>query len=330
MTNLIRAAAFKGYTDLARELGADPADLLEKVNIRQEELNNPDQLVSATAFVSALQKAAEATDHADFGLRLGERQDIDMLGPTGILARQSQNIEEAFGVIARYVNLHNPGASVEIQTYNDKALLVYDDMTPGFPRNPQICDLALAIGTSAIRQFAGPNWNPKAVFFVHKQPPDTAIYKRIFNAPLYFDQQIYALEFDENTLKHSHAESDPELKRFFTRYIKQLEAEYSANTQSVVGQLIRSLLSSGRCTEQHIADIMQVNRRTIQRRLKAENTSFKELLANIRIKLAQQYLRETNLSLADISNELGYSEPSAFMRFFKQQTGLTPMNYRRN
>jgi AraC-like DNA-binding protein len=330
MTNLIRAAAFKGFIDLARELGGDPIDLLQKVNIKQEELSNPDQLVSATAFVSALQMAAESTGHVDFGLRLGERQDIDMLGPTGILARQSNTIEEAFVVISRYVNLHNPGATIEIQTYNDKALLVYDDITLGFPRNPQICDLALAIGTSAIRQFADAEWNPKAVFFVHKEPDDTSIYKRIFNAPMYFDQQLYAVEFDRSTLEIYHAEADPELKRFFTRYVKQLEAEYASDTQSVVGQLIRSLLNSGRCTEEHIADIMQINRRTIQRRLKAENTSFKALLAGIRLKLAQQYLRDTNLSLADISTELGYSEPSAFMRFFKQQTGLTPMGYRRS
>lgn len=329
MSNLIRAAAFKGYPDLARELGADPVELLKKVNIKPEELTNPDQLVSATSFVSALQTAAEVTNHPDFGLRLGERQDIDMLGPTGILARQSNTIAEAFTVISRYVNLHNPGATVDIQTYNDKALLVYDDITPGFPRNPQICDLALAIGTNAIRLIAGNQWTPKGVFFIHKEPPDTSIYKRIFNAPLYFDQQLYALEFDQDTLQLSHAEADPELKRFFTRYVKQLEAEYASDTQSVVGQLIRSLLSSGLCTEEHIADIMQINRRTIQRRLKAENTSFKVLLADIRIKLAQQYLQETNLSLSDISTELGYSEPSAFMRFFKKQTGITPMKFRK-
>jgi AraC-like DNA-binding protein len=327
--SLIRAAAFMGFADLLKELGADPTHIFNQVNISPAQLQNPENLVSSTAFVGALQYASEATQHPDFGLRLGARQDINMLGPIGMLAHQCHTVEEAFSVVGRYVNLHNPGALIELQTYNDKALLVYDDTTPGFPRNPQICDLALAIGVSAIRQVTGEQWAPKGMFFVHKEPQDTHIYRQVFNAPLYFDQPIYGMEFDQETLQITRSDLSPELKDFFTRYVAQLESEHASSSQSVVEKLIRSLLSSGHCTEARVAEIMQVNRRTIQRRLKAEKTSFKEILTTIRMELAKQYLRETNISLSDISAELGYSEPSAFMRFFKNQMGKTPMEYRR-
>lgn len=169
MDNLIRAAAFIGFIDQVRELGANPLEILQQVNVSADQLQNPDNMLSATAFVSALQIASEKTGHPDFGLRLGWRQNINMLGPVGLLARQCNTLKEAFVVIGRYVNLHNPGAIVEMKTHGSQALLCYDDMTPGLPRNPQICDLALAVAMDLLRLFLGKNWKPKSVFFVHKR-----------------------------------------------------------------------------------------------------------------------------------------------------------------
>lgn len=328
MDNLIRAAAFLGFTDLARELGANPLEILQQVNITPQQLQNPDGLLSAKAFVNALQIASEKTGHTDFGLRLGRRQDINMLGPIGLLARQCNTVKEAFAVIGRYVNLHNPGAIVEVQTYNNRTLLCYDDTTPGLPRNPQICDLALALGMDLLRFFKGKVWKPKAVFFVHREPDDTSFYQSTFNAPLFFDQEIYGVEFDVGILDAEVKQPDPELKQFFSRYVVQLEDQYQRDTLSVVEQLIRSLLSTGRCTEASIADILQINRRTLQRKLKAEGTSFKQLLAQIRADLATQYLLESNIPFTVVASVLGYSELSAFTRFFKTHFGITPTQFK--
>lgn len=85
----------------------------------------------------------------------------------------------------------------------------------------------------------------------------------------------------------------------------------------VVTQLIRSMLGAGRCTEEAVANVLQINRRTLQRNLKAEGVSFRELLTQIRGDLAEQYLRESAISLTDLAGVRGYSELSAYTRFFK-------------
>jgi AraC-like DNA-binding protein len=328
MHNLIRAAAFQGFNELVHELGGHSEQILEQVSLNTALLSNAEQLVSSAAFIRALNIAAEKTHCPDFGLRLGERQNLKVLGAVGILARQAKSISEVFAIVSRYFNLHNADASLEVQTYSNKTLLVYDNMTPRHTRDPQVSDLALAASNRTLQQFGGSNWSAKGVFFVHKAPKDISHYQRVFKAPLYFDQPLYAIEFENVTLDIKHQQQDPDINEFFSHYVSDLAARYASNHSEIVAQLIRSLLSSGYCTEERIANMLQVNRRTIQRRLKSEGSSFKQLLAKTRLELAKHFLRDTTLSMSDISIELGYSESSAFMRFFKQHTGVTALTFR--
>lgn len=68
--------------------------------------------------------------------------------------------------------------------------------------------------------------------------------------------------------------------------------------------------------------------RSLQRRLKDENTSFNAVREQVRRDLTQRYLAD-NLSISEISFLLGFSEPSAFFRAFKRWTGMTPIEARR-
>lgn len=328
MIPLIRAAALLHFIDLVIELHADPHQILQEVGLSAEKISDPDALISASAFVDALQLASIKTQRDDFGLQLGIRQDINMLGPIGLLARQCSTAKEALTVISRYINLHNPGAAIELQSASNKSLLCYDDITGGRPRNPQLCDLALAVGCQIIGLFVQKSWRPDAVFFIHKEPINRKQYQQFFNAPLHFNQEIYAVKFDSSLLDIKISDCDERLKEFFQNYVDELEKTHKENITSVVEHLIRSLLSSGYCNEQHIANILQITPRTLQRRLKDQNTTFKILLNNIRLQLAQQYLLESDIAFTEISHSLGYSELSAFTRFFKRETGLSPSNYK--
>jgi AraC-like DNA-binding protein len=65
-----------------------------------------------------------------------------------------------------------------------------------------------------------------------------------------------------------------------------------------------------------VAKRLAVSSRTLQRRLQAEDTSFKQELSALRAELANHYLVNTPYSSAEISFLLGYSEPSSFFRAF--------------
>ena len=58
--------------------------------------------------------------------------------------------------------------------------------------------------------------------------------------------------------------------------------------------------------------------------------TFKELLQEKRFKMAERLLKETDLSVADIVNNIGYENNSYFHKKFREIYGFSPANYRKN
>jgi two-component system response regulator YesN len=61
---------------------------------------------------------------------------------------------------------------------------------------------------------------------------------------------------------------------------------------------------------------------------KEASQTFKEYLTEIRIKKAKELLRTTALRSADISYQVGYSDPHYFSHVFRKVTGLSPNEFR--
>mgnify|MGYP001946743321 CR=1 FL=1 len=73
---------------------------------------------------------------------------------------------------------------------------------------------------------------------------------------------------------------------------------------------------------------MYVSGRTLQRRLAEEGTSFRTLLLEVRRELAERYISDPHMPLAEISYMLGFADSSSFSRAFKRWTGEPPALFR--
>ena len=77
-----------------------------------------------------------------------------------------------------------------------------------------------------------------------------------------------------------------------------------------------------------VCSTLNMSRWTLNEKLRAENTSFSELLKSVKIKKACLLLRETNLSIQEISELVLFSSQSVFSRFFKANLNISPLSYR--
>ena len=68
--------------------------------------------------------------------------------------------------------------------------------------------------------------------------------------------------------------------------------------------------------------------RNLQLKLKAEDISFQTLLDDLRKDIAKKYLRNKDISVAEVAYFIGFSEASAFYRAFKRWTGIYAKEYR--
>ena len=79
---------------------------------------------------------------------------------------------------------------------------------------------------------------------------------------------------------------------------------------------------------EEIAGKLNMSYRTLRRRLSDEGSSFKEIQNEVRMGMASEYMRQTELTTQEIAFLLGYGEASNFHRAFKVWHDQTPGEYR--
>ena len=72
-----------------------------------------------------------------------------------------------------------------------------------------------------------------------------------------------------------------------------------------------------------------VSKRTLQRKLSDEGTTFQKQLNNTREMLAINYINNTDMSTSDIAYLLGYQELNSFLRAFTVWTGKSMSEYKK-
>jgi AraC-like DNA-binding protein len=104
----------------------------------------------------------------------------------------------------------------------------------------------------------------------------------------------------------------------------------SARVECLITELLRSAASRGFQTRV-LSDVcrrLNTSRWTLHRRLKAEGVSFTELEARTRFNEAKRLLGETELTVGQVSEQLGFASQSAFTRFFRSRHEYAPSRYR--
>ncbi|GAA0613188.1 AraC family transcriptional regulator [Kutzneria viridogrisea] len=111
---------------------------------------------------------------------------------------------------------------------------------------------------------------------------------------------------------------EPELRR------RLADLDRVESTADRVRAALLELLPAGQCSASAVAQRLALSRRTLQRRLAEEQTSFQAVLARTRHALARHYLERPEITITEIALLLGYDEPSSFYRAFHQWSGTTP------
>ncbi len=110
------------------------------------------------------------------------------------------------------------------------------------------------------------------------------------------------------------------------KYIKSLNTE--DNIAAQLKRMLADLMASGEANADAACRALLLSRRTLQRRLKTERTSFQKILQEVRAELAVRYLSDDRLKSLDIAMLLGYSNFSSFTTAFKSWYDIPPAEYR--
>jgi AraC-like DNA-binding protein len=324
---LVRASALQHIRPLVEELGGDPDALLRRTGLIEAE-QDPDSWISYRAFLRLLEEAARITSCPHFGLQLSRRQDIGILGAVGFVIQQAPDLRTALRQLITHFAHHNQGAMVSLKVEDDIAQWCFTCKLDGYAPMRQQSDLAAGIGVDLIRLTWNQDWSPNAVYFPHAPPQDIRPYKSRFNCPLFFNWDSMTMAFDAAILDTPIREANPQLHKVLDEHLRNMQLNFSDDYCSQIRHLINQALTTGDCSIERVAAFLAINKRTLQRQLKAHNTSYKTLLEEVRFDIAQRYLRESSGSLTALADMLCYAELSVFSNAFRQHHGVSPREWK--
>ncbi|MBW8845215.1 MAG: AraC family transcriptional regulator [Burkholderiales bacterium] len=192
-------------------------------------------------------------------------------------------------------------------------------------------ETAVAALVQLTREFTGRPLRALAVDFVNRRPADARPYEDFFGGPVRFDQPSTRLLLATRDLALPLRGADPALLALLDAQAETLLQQVAAVSEpvGVWRQALVGLIRAGRTQLPHLAHSLQMSPRSLQRRLAEQGQSFQALLGQTRQQLAEAYLRDASVELAEVALLLGYSEQSAFTRAFRQWTGQAPLQWRR-
>jgi AraC-like DNA-binding protein len=320
MSTLIRSASLTNFTEIAHQCGLDPLRLVRAVGLPAMCLSDPDLKIDTNAVVRLLEMAAREAAEPAFGLRMGESRRLSNLGPLGLLLRDEPTLRHALDAIVRHIRVHNEALVIRLEI-EDQLVLIREEFTvePSESKR-QATELAMAVIFRTLSVFIGLSWRPRLVCFTHSAPSKRSTHHRVFGEQVQFDHEFNALVCSLSDLDQPNPSADPVM----ARYAQELVTSKSVGAPSYthqVQELILLLLPLGQCTADVVAQHMGCDRRTISRRLAAESCSFHVLVDEHRRQIVQQCLQEKSRPLSQVASLLGFSAPSAFSRWYRDQFG---------
>ncbi len=327
----MRAANFKGFPELVRNLGGNPRWILERHGIDSRAICDSDYYVDCKSLGDVFEYCSAHFDDSLFGLQLAHMQEADVFGAVTAVCRAAPSFGEAVGSFIKYLPVvHSPVSILELVEGKETSELRFSGSFVG--RENDGCQImyegALLI-LKLLRELGGQAFLPSYVnLAVIARPRDIPEIEKSFGCSYRRNSEMNAIAFRTSVLNRPIANSSRHLYRLLDGYLDRVKDTAHKTLVERVEDYVRGSLQSGSCSFEQCAQKLGFSSRTLQSRLSQCGTGFSEITETQRFHLAKQYLKRRELSLDAIAFLLGYAEQSSFGRAFKRWTGATPQNYR--
>ena len=294
------------------------------------EHRDPDARILATTALDLLRASIQLTNDQAFGLHATLETSPGDYGDMEYAAGSCATVADALDFLCRYYFVLDSSCTLLWRRRGGRVDLIFRQPRQLFCR--AAVDFTLGMAYLAYIRWVGEEPRDYEVHFPYPRPEDLEPYYSVFGTKTHFrfDASCTKVVFGKESLERTLRYSDPKLHTILAstlqhRYAVQgLEPSFA----DTVRRLLFEQLPHGTTSIEQISTRMGMSQRSLNRRLGEAGTTFRRLLSDIRCARAAHYLLLEHYTVAEISQRLGYSEPSAFHRAFRQWFGCAPTTYR--
>ena len=330
MREIIRASAWIGFRELVEELGGNADEILAAAHVDVAALADPERYMPLRAFIDCQAIAAQRLGRKDFGLLMGSHQPMAMLGALSIAILNSPTARQGIEICARYLHVHNPAFTLTlapIPRTTREFVGGLDDLRRPI-RREQNDERIVAALHKAMGQLGGPKYKPAEVWIMHEPISALSVYRKVFGILPLFGKPTMGIAIERAVLDAWRPGGSMQMRKIAENYLESISAPKKKSYTTRVAAIAQSLLRGGECTPEQAAKALGVHPRTMQRRLREEDTSFEKIKDDVRREWAESLLGQPSVSLSQIALMLDYADLSAFSRSSRRWFGEAPRAHR--
>ena len=315
--------------------GVDIQEVLQHASKSIEELCLDDCVISNEEYQAVIENAMLLTNDPHFGLHAGENLNLAAGGLIGQITQTCATVKEALqyccdfsnlGCSVLPMNLIETNTGYEVQITPDEDWRASSEVT-----FRQTLDGVLAFTIRELETLTLSKHQPLAIFLPWTDISDTSEYERVLGESVLFGKPNISILLAKDHVNAKIVNADYHLLRILVAHAQEksdrIEREMGFN--KVVKQSVLKLIKPDFPSLDQVARHLNMSSRTLQRKLKMEGFTFKQMMNELRFEMAKDYLRNPDLSIKEISFLLHYAESSVFIRSFKSLAGITPNSFRK-
>lgn len=258
------------------------------------------------------------------GLQLGLEMQAGHLDTMGMVLMSCETLGDALDGLMDYYPIVGEGG--QFQVHREHGLCAINYQPDYVTRTAERVEAVLASLLNLIRWGTGQKLAAHAITMHHRPLAAPARYQALLGVPVTFSSTSNSLWLAESDLARPLTHANPALCEHLRTLADQLMEQLDQQSLSARARdLVRRHPHWGK---EKVAQYLGMSGRHLVRKLSDEGTSFKLLRDTLLQRRAEQGLRDGK-RLGDISDELGFSDDSAFAKAFKRWTGTSPAQFRK-
>lgn len=327
LSGFTRAASLGPIADFMQRSGGSVARVLRDVDLPFVLLEKPEIVIPLREQFRFLERAARETGDACFGARLGQEVRMRELSTFGAWVCAAESLAQA-------IERGHAGLNTMLQT---STVLTLERRGPSMRWSIEFVEpetagrhhnelLGVSYMIDTIRNYAGRRWRPEVVMTTLPAGAPRAGLEQVFGANISVGHPVTSIEF-EGALLACKRPAENALRDDTGGHPEPLVPEQE-DALATIAAVTDLALYGGYPRIDWVAAKLGMSRRTLQRRLDRQGTTFHRLVEERLLNRAKSMLESGATSITQIALELGYGDIAHFTRAFRRWTGIPPSAYR--
>lgn len=331
---ITRFAYLSLYLDVLSSSGVPIERELERAKLPHVIGGAPDDYVSNILAVAFLRRCERSVGIEDLGFLAARRLRLGALSDRVRRALSSQPTLRA--VLCRLVYevpIEDSSLLIRVQPEGEHERIIVGRKGTAFLENLQFSDWLVVMAlVEILRSEAGASWQPEEIAFRPHFALGSGAKEHFGNARILVGREHTSLLVAKGLLAaptgHLGLGGAEALAHSASPSPADREGEAEASLVRSLRKTLRPYLNDGGPPLALAAEIAGKSQRTLQRLLRANGTSYRELVEHARFELAAEMLVGSQVSVTDVAYAVGYEHPSHFTRAFRRVSGVAPQAFR--